>query len=378
MRKPLIALALAASASLLLASCAMPADDPNFGKPSSGASGAAGGGTADEMVAAANAAPTSVGVDAPLAAAPAPGAVIIGLSDGTESSTLLNASMSAAAEALGWTFEVIEGADTIEGATAAFDEAVAKAPAGIHINGAYVDYLTDGLAAATAAGIPVVCTECMVDPLDALKDTSIVGRTEVDDWGRLMGAFVQTNNANEDAVIEMVALGTPAPTQFDQGLQAAMMDYCEPCSTNENFLDPLDPTMLPLDVATLALQLNPTATWLSYAPGSLSIDAQEAITAAAMPDASVKVIGMGASPANLAALQDGTAAAFTGYPIPLVGWRVMDQLARIIGGEEPVIAPLPTQLLTAESVASAAVDADGNYIAVADYEAQFKALWGVK
>ena len=146
----------------------------------------------------------------------------------------------------------------------------------------------------------------------------------------------------------------------------------------QNFLDPLDPTMLPLDVATLALQLNPTATWLSYAPGSLSVDAQEAITAAAMPEAAVRVVGMGASPANLAALQDGTAAAFTGYPIPLVGWRVIDQFARILGGEEPIVAMLPLQLLTAESVSSAALDADGNFIAVADYVDQFKALWGVK
>jgi ABC-type sugar transport system substrate-binding protein len=157
-----------------------------------------------------------------------------------------------------------------------------------------------------------------------------------------------------------------------------MMDYCEPCSTNENFLDPLDPTMLPLDVATLALQLNPTATWLSNSPGFLSADAQEAITMAAMPDASLKVVGMAATPANLAAIQAGTEAAFTGYPIPLAAWRVIDQFARIIGGEEPVVAALPTQLLTAESAATAAVDADGNYIAVADYEAQFKALWGLK
>jgi hypothetical protein len=28
--------------------------------------------------------------------------------------------------------------------------------------------------------------------------------------------------------------------------------------------------------------------------------------------------------------------------------------------------------------ADAAVDADGNFIGVSDYEAQFKALWGVK
>ena len=378
MRKPLLALVLAASASLLLASCAMPADDPNFGKEVAGVDGAPGGGTAAEIVATATAVPTSIGIDTPLTAAPAEGALIVSLSDGSDGSKLFNDSLSAAATALGWTVEVVEGAETADGAVAAFDEALAKKPAGIHIDGAYVDYLTDGLAAATTAGIPVVCTECMVDPLDALKDTSIAGRTEVDGWGRLIAAFVQTNNANEDAVIEMIALGTPAPTQFDQGLQAAMMDYCEPCSTNENFLDPLDPTMLPLDVATLALQLNPTATWLSYAPGFLSADAQEAITMAAMPDAALKIIGMGATPANLAAIQAGTEAAFTGYPIPLAAWRVIDQFARIIGGEEPVVAALPTQLLTAESAATAAVDADGNYIAVADFEAQFKALWGVK
>ena len=46
MRKPLLALVLAASASLLLASCAMPADDPNFGKEAIGVDGAPGGGTA--------------------------------------------------------------------------------------------------------------------------------------------------------------------------------------------------------------------------------------------------------------------------------------------------------------------------------------------
>lgn len=377
MRKPLLALVLAASASLFLASCAMPADDPNFGKETSGADGALGGGTAEEIVASAIAVPTSIGIDTPLAAAPAQGALIVSLSDGSDGSKLLNDSLSAAATALGWTVEVVEGADTADGAVAAFDEALAKKPAGIHIDGAYVDYLTDGLAAALTAGIPVVCTECMVDPLDALKDTSIAGRTEVDGWGRVIGAFVQTNNANEDAVIEMIALGTPAPTQFDQGLQATMMDYCEPCSTNENFLDPLDPTMLPLDLATLALQLNPTATWLSYAPGFLSAEAQEAITIAAMPEAAVKVVGMGATPANLAAIKAGTEAAFTGYPIPLAAWRVIDQFARIIGGQEPVLAALPTQLLTAESAATAAVDADGNYIAVADYQAQFKVLWGV-
>jgi hypothetical protein len=35
-------------------------------------------------------------------------------------------------------------------------------------------------------------------------------------------------------------------------------------------------------------------------------------------------------------------------------------------------------LLTAETAGTAALDADGNFIGVSDYEAQFKALWGIK
>jgi hypothetical protein len=149
MRKSLVAAVLAAS-SLVLASCAMPADDPNFnaaeaafpGEASAEAEAATG---ASDSVTAALAAPSTIGVDSPLAAAPAAGSLIVSLSDGSEQDALLSASMAEAAKTIGWEFQEVAGldpADLFTTAPAAFEEALALKPAGIHISGAYVDAMS--------------------------------------------------------------------------------------------------------------------------------------------------------------------------------------------------------------------------------------------
>jgi ribose transport system substrate-binding protein len=63
---------------------------------------------------------------------------------------------------------------------------------------------------------------------------------------------------------------------------------------------------------------------------------------------------------------------------PAAGHGIIDQFARIIGGGEPATGPLPTQLLTGANVADAVLDESGNFIGIADYQDQFKALWGVQ
>ena len=79
------------------------------------------------------------------------------------------------------------------------------------------------------------------------------------------------------------------------------------------------------------------------------------------------------TPEQAAALQ-----AWVAIPLPVMGWRVIDQFARILGGEALAAGPLPAQFLTGGNVGEAVLDADGNFIGVADYEAQFLKLWGVK
>lgn len=379
MRKSLGVLAALASASLVLAACAMPGDDPNFIAGGS-VDGSGGGVTANDAQGIVDQyvlAPTSIGVDTPLAAPAKAGAVIVGLSDGTSEGKALDVSMEAAAKALGWTYTTVDGAGTPDGAVAAFDKALALKPAGIHIDGSYVDFLTDGLAKATAIGVPVVCTACLGDPADALKDTSIVGKAEVDNWGKAVASFIEVNSA-KDAVLELFAFGAGAAAEFDQGLQTALLQYCEPCSTTENLIDLADPTIVPADAVSSAMQVDPLVNWASFAPGALSAYLGAALTAAGIAPETVKVVGWAPTAENIKATAAGTESAWLGYPVPIVGWRVMDQFARILGGEQIVVAPLPVQLITVETAGTAVVDAKGNYIGVADYEAQFKALWGVK
>jgi hypothetical protein len=78
------------------------------------------------------------------------------------------------------------------------------------------------------------------------------------------------------------------------------------------------------------------------------------------------------TPEQAAALQ-----AWMGIPMPVLGWRVVDQFARIFGGDALATGLLPSQLLTGTTVGSAVLDTAGNFVGISDYPAQFSRLWGV-
>lgn len=431
MRRSLVSVAVAASAALVLASCAMPADDPNF-NASGGAFGSEA--AAEEQAAtdatgaveAALAAPTSIGVDAPLAAAPAPGGLIVSLSDGTAWNTLLNESMAEAAAAVGWEFQEVAGAETAESVPAAFEEALALEPAGIRISGEHVEALATQLADAEAAGVPVICTGCSGEPTGAIKDTSIDGDAQNAEWGKILAEYVFTNQATgEDAGVEMFTLPAPALTTFNFEFAGNLTTLCRECSTNENPLDTSDLSLVPTFIGdTMSTSLG---RWALLDSGAVAEGASQALAEALVLEP-VVLIGRGAAAADIAALQELAAAgvtapaaggatdagsaeaspeptgevaldaagevlvegsfatpeqaaalqAWTGLPVPVMGWRVVDQFARILGGDPLADGPLPSQLITVANAADVVLDENGNYIGIADYKDQFAALWGAQ
>lgn len=422
MRTSLLA-AVVAAASLTVASCAMPADDPNWN-----ASAAAGdvfeedqagqaSAEADALAGAdaALAAPTSIGVDTPLASAPAAGQLIVSVLDGSESDTIMSASMAEAAKAIGWDYQEVTGADPVDLATtapAAFDEALALNPAGIRISGAYVDYITDGLAAAESAGIPVVCTGCAGEPTGAIKDTGLDGDAQNTEWAKVLAAYVFANKApNENATVELFSLPVPALNTFTIEFIGGLADLCRECSVLEEPIDPTTGTDAATFVSdTMSISLG---RWALLSSGNVSAGVSDALATAELFEPAI-IIGRGPSAGDIAALQaippvalpsagaeaspqasasadagEGDAAfatpeqaaalqAWTAVPIPVLGWRVIDQFARILGGDSLADGPLPSQLLTVANAKDAVLDADGNYIGIADYQDQFAALWGVK
>jgi ribose transport system substrate-binding protein len=103
----------------------------------------------------------------------------------------------------------------------------------------------------------------------------------------------------------------------------------------------------------------------------------EAALTASPPLVPTAIIGLAGGPDNIKALVAKTQMAWTGYSIPIVAWRVVDQMARLIGGDAPSDGPIPTQLMTQDNVSGLVLDKDGSYLGVADYQAQFKKLWGL-
>ena len=94
----------------------------------------------------------------------------------------------------------------------------------------------------------------------------------------------------------------------------------------------------------------------------------------------VKIGGETPSAANLQALRNGTQAVWAGFATSILGWRVVDMLARQFVGDS--LAPansalLPTQLLTPGNIGQAKFDSGGIYVGVTDYQAQFKSLWHI-
>lgn len=436
MRRSLAVTAFVAAA-VALASCAMPADDPNWNAEAAEAEvfaeeDAEAAAAEEEAVSGLDDAlsnPTSIGVDAPLTAAPESGAVIVSLVDGTASDELLTASMAEAGEALGWTVETVTGAESEMTAADAIDEAVAMSPAGIRISGSFLEAMTPGLEAAAAAGIPVVCTGCGADVPAGVTDASLNGAAQNSAWGDILATYVFANKASdEDATIEVFRVPGAGVADFTSAFDGTLSTLCRECSTSDQVLDEYvdDPAFFVADTMSISL-----GRWALLTSGDLSEGLPEAMEMTEFFEP-VVTIGRGPSPADIAALQatpavelpsageaatDGAAEiatdeaaaaeeesaalgddaegldglggyatpeqaaalqAWTALPVPVLGWRVIDQFARILGGDAPADGPLPSQLITVGNAADVVLDEGGNYIGVADFKEQFLALWGIQ
>lgn len=398
MRRSLLSVVVALSATLVLASCAMPADDPNFveGEGIVGEETVADPAVDPELLASAFLAPTSIGVDVPLAAPPAAGSLIVSLSDGSEFDVLLNTSMAEAAAAIGWEFTEVAGAETVETAPAAFEEALALNPAGIRISGSYVDALTTQLADADAAGVAVICTGCSGEPTGALKDTSIDGDAQNALWGQVLASYVVANQkAEEVAGTEIFTLPAPSLLTFNAEYISTMASLCRDCSVIESAVDTSDLSLVPTFVADV--MSTSLGRWALLDSGEISADVPQAL-AEALVFEPIVIIGRGASARDIAGLLDLASAgavppesgstdatpeaadalrAWTALPVPVMAWRVIDQFARVLGGDAPADGLLPSQLLTVTNVADAVLDENGNYLGIANYRELFTGLWGV-
>jgi ribose transport system substrate-binding protein len=187
--------------------------------------------------------------------------------------------------------------------------------------------------------------------------------------------FVSDSGGKGNALIEHVP-SYPILNGFTDGFTKEVKAQCSGCKTSmTNVTIPdLVAGKVP-SILTSALRANSSANYLVFDDGPFADGITSALGAAGLKD-KVKVIGEAADQAGIAALKNGSEAAWTGFDPAYQAYLNMDVAFRDAEGSPIPVneeALMPTQLLTKDTVGSTT-----NWTAPTDAESQFLTLWHLK
>lgn len=300
---------------------------------------------------------------------------IIICSPGTACETAANFAVEAA-EAIGWTAEVVPGAGTPESFTQAFDTALSKDP-DVILTMAIPDVLVGAsLAKAREQG---VVTISVADAPNAsgpdAYDAYISYRMPLMHQVNAYNIIAETNGAANVILINDSAFPNlvESNTQFQN-----VMSQCTGCTTEVvdwQITDALDPVKAD-SVITAALQANPDATHLvvPYSIGMSSVI--EAVRKAGKSD-QVKVVSKDGDEIGLQAIASGGSAFNAGVSLEWVAYAGIDEAIRGVTGSPYTPTEglgLGVHLFTADNTPA---DGIADYTQYFDYKAKYLELWGV-
>ena len=325
--------------------------------------------------------PTSVGPRTPLSATPEGGKTLIWIECPTPGCVLVGDGITDAAAHLGWTVERIGHDLTPEGTAGAMAQAVAQNPDAVLISGSVNAFYEDSLAALAEQGVPVIDSSSVNEVGGAANGIygMVQGIPQTTAYGQILASWIVADSGGDAKVLVFNVPDVPVLTGFNTGIAGVMAETCTNCEVeivDVSFADLLGGAVPGLVVS--ALQANPDADYVACGFGDLCIGVTGAVAEAGLADR-VKLTGALPNAGDFAAIAAGDEAAFVAAPEYMIGWRKVDILAAFFVGDdlgEAQTALLPMQVITPETTGIVR-DGAGNYIGVADYEAQFLARWGL-
>ncbi|NIL78015.1 hypothetical protein RhoFasB10_04176 [Rhodococcus sp. B10] len=359
------------SACLLASACSSSSADEGTGQAADVAGAQA---VADRY----EAAPTDLVLDTPLSRAPDSGKYVISIETPQPISSAKNDAIQQAADVLGWRYQRILMGTDAEAAPKAVDQAIALRPDAIHVSGTPLTMLSKQIESARAAGIPVIADSIAGPPVPGVISTALDGDAQVQEWGKMVASQVIADSDGDANVAIFSITDYSILNVFTDAFTAQLKEQCPDCKVqlvNQQVTDL--GTKTPQSVVS-TLQRDPTINYALFSFGDLVLGVDAALRGASLQD-QVTFAGQTPTPDNLQSLKDGDNSVWVGFPVQILGWRVLDTLARQFNGDDIAVADaafLPTQLLNADNIDSAVLDeATGYYAGVADYQQQFETLW---
>ena len=316
--------------------------------------------------------PTKINITTPLTSAPPAGKTIVFIGTNNPSNVLVGQGVQKLAQMAHWNYSLVSFDPANPGTfTQAETTALAKHPQ--YLVEAGEPLTATQLAMAKSAGAkfilssvyPVTVAPPIIGQQDSSAEDALMGKIVAD-------YFISDSGGKGNAVIEHVP-AYPILDGFTTGFGNEVKAQCPNCktSTTNVTIPDLVAGKVPSTLVS-ALRSNPSANYLVFDDGPFADGITSALSAAGL-NGKVKVIGEAADVAGIAALKNGSEAAWTGFDPGYQAYEDMDIAFRdALGMTIPVSQEgvQPTQLLTKDTIGSTT-----NWSAPTDAQAQFLKLW---
>jgi ribose transport system substrate-binding protein len=281
----------------------------------------------------------------------------------------------AAAKAIGWDSYVCDGKGDPAQQNRCTQEAIRKGVDGIFWPGVDPNVVRQGADAAEKAKIPIVTgynygQASSKPPEDISKGVIADVSSDQCEAGKALAAYMFANTEGGKPKVAMVTdPGFPIVVLRYECTKAALEEGGAEILSSQNIRGADVATKGP-GVGSALLQKNPEGSidWI-YAPyDAAALFIGQGITSSGRDD--VKMVSFDANPPNLEMIKKGgPQVADITSPLEWMGWAAVDSINRHIAGETVEQEyGLPVQLLTKENVEA---PEEG-----ADYETEFKKIWG--
>jgi ribose transport system substrate-binding protein len=327
--------------------------------------------------------PTSIGITEKVKSIP-PGKTIYYVSTNNPAGVQTVAAIKQAVAALGhgWQVKDLEVNPTPQGFQSAIDLAISDHATSIVLPSVTEAQITKQLEQAKAAGIPVFNLDS-VTPTDSLM-TDLIGPQALLAAGQDEADYILDKTGGKVTPLIMPLDGIAATSLLVTGFDGEWKKMCPACSTPQTLsvqYTSLGSNMPSLVTAYLASHRN--VSFLVPAIGDMVPGLPQALKAGGF--GSLRAVTYAQSPQNDPLMVAGTFLdAEMGGTIYENPWAAVDATLRILNGQSTVqdqdlAGPnSPVQwIITGPGLTSNGINPDSYYPLVANYQAQFEALWGL-
>lgn len=280
--------------------------------------------------------------------------------------------MSDAAKVLGWKVEYINTGSTPASIQAAYDEAIRMRPDAVVGTGNPRAVFENQLQQLKNLKIPFI-SEAVADPTGNGL-IAIYGPKQYLDAGRAVADWVVADSNGKANALFVNAVLYKSVGKEAQGFLSRLKTVCPDCKGRTLDVAQLGPAIPP--AVTAALQADRDVRYVVMGFADMALGVSDALKAAGLRDR-VKIVIQNISQATIPQVQSGDIVA--SYPAPSreIFFRIADTLARIFVGQSikpDLNSPYPNMWFTSANVRT---DPMGTPALVANYEKQYKKLWGL-